>query len=140
VLTMLGAGEALKWLLGQAADPPVEPLMVRLVTAAGDDDTPGTEVAGGTYTPQALTAAAVVDAAASNATLLRWEGIPANLGPGGTTTVIHGVEIWDSAAAPRRWWHGLFVTVDGDDVVPSPKTVPDGVLEVAAGDLDLMLT
>jgi hypothetical protein len=123
-LTDVAETRTLAWLLGQATTAPVLPLRVRLMTANGGEATPGTEVAGGTYTPQTLSAAAVAGGASSNDAVLRWEGIP-------NPTTVNGVEIWDSAGSPVRWWHKAFTT---------PKTVVDGVLEFPVGDLDLTMS
>lgn len=111
----------LQWLLGQATTAPTMPLMVRAMTANGSDSAAGTEVAGGTYTPEQLDAAAVANGASSNQAIVRFEGIP-------NPTTVRGIEIWDSAGTPFRWWHGALA---------AEKTVTDGILEIAVGDLDL---
>jgi hypothetical protein len=113
----------LQWLLGQETTPPELPLTVHLMTANGSDSAAGTEVTGGTYAPVELDAAAVADGASSNDTVLRWEGIP-------NPTTVAGIEIWDSADTPFRWWHGALA---------AQKTVTDGVLEIPIGDLALTL-
>nr|MDT0660859.1 hypothetical protein [Micromonospora sp. DSM 115978] len=127
-LTNTAETRTLQWLLGQATTAVALPLTVGLLTALGSDATAGTEVVGGTYTRQELDAAAVADGASTSSTLMRWEGIPADLGPGGGDTEIVGVEIWDDDGV--RWWHGE---------LDEPKTVVDGVLEIPIGDLALAL-
>lgn len=122
-LTNTAETRALRWLLGQPATAPVLPLRVALLTGLGDDATPGAEVTGGGYARQDLSAAAVVAGASGNDALLRWDGL---VNP---TTVV-GVEVWDSAGAPVRWWHGPLA---------EQKTVIDGVLEIPVGDLGLSL-
>lgn len=113
----------LQWLLGQATTAPTLPLRVRLMTANGSDGAAGTEVTGGTYAPVSLSAAAVAAGVSSNDAILRWEGIP------NPTTVV-GLEVWDSAGTPFRWWHGALSV---------SKTITDGVFEIAIGDLDLLM-
>jgi hypothetical protein len=88
----------LKWILGQSTTAPTLPFKVALMTVNGDDATPGTEVVGGSYARQTLTAAAVVSGASSNTVELAFAGMPA-------CTVV-GVEIYDSAGSPFRWWWG----------------------------------
>src|SRR5690606_39806582 len=58
----------------------------------------GTEVAGGTYERQTLTVAAPSGGATSNAAEIVFAGMPA-------CTVV-GVEVWDSADTPVRFWFG----------------------------------
>ena len=84
--------------MGSATTAPVTPLKVALVTAAGDDATAGTEVAGGSYARQTLTVGAASGGAVSNSADLVWSGMPA--------CTIVGWEIWDSAGSPVRWWNG----------------------------------
>lgn len=120
-LTDTAETRTLAWLLGQSTTAPTLPLKVRLMTANGSDSSAGTEVAGGTYAPVTLSASTATSGASANDTILRWEGIP------NPTTVV-GVEIWDSAGTPVRWWHGA---------LSASRTVTDGVLEIPVGDLDL---
>lgn len=96
------------------ATAPTLPLMVRLMTALGSDSAPGTEVVnagGSTYTPQsaAFPAASGTTQAANSADIV-FTNMPALAGSG-----VVGVEIWDSAGTPFRWWSG-------------PATAPSGVL------------
>jgi hypothetical protein len=94
-----------------------------LVTANGDDTTPGTEVTGGSYARQNLSVAAAVNGATSNSADLVWSGMPA-------ATVV-GVEIWDSAGTPVRLWYGP---------LSASRTVAAGdELRLTAGSLTLSL-
>ena len=76
-LTATGENRALDFLLGLASTAPTTPLQVALVTASGDETTPGTEVAGGSYARQDVSVAAAVDGATSNSADLVWTGMPA---------------------------------------------------------------
>lgn len=101
-LTDTAEARTLNWLTGNATTAPVLPLMVRLMTANGSDSTPGTEVVNGggsTYAPQsvAFPAASGTTQAANSADL-----VYANMA---AATVV-GLEIWDSAGTPIRWWWG----------------------------------
>lgn len=97
-LTNTGENRALDFILGNTATAPTTPLKVALVTANGDDATAGTEVTGGGYARQTLSAAAAVSGATSNSADLVWTNMPA-------ATVV-GVEVWDSAGTPVRLWYG----------------------------------
>lgn len=97
-LTNTAENRALDWLLGDTPTAPTTPLQVALLTAEGDDTTPGTEATGGDYERQTLTVSAAVSGTATNSATLTWTGMPA--------ATIVGVEIWDSAGSPIRWWHG----------------------------------
>lgn len=87
------------------ATAPTLPLMVRLMSANGSDATPGTEIVnsgGSTYTPQsvAFPAASGTTQTANSADIV-FNNVPAVGGSG-----IVGLEIWDSAGTPFRWWWG----------------------------------
>lgn len=80
---------------------PTTPINQRLMSANGSASSNGTEVTGGSYTAQSLTAA--LPAGGTNGAItttgaVSYTGMPA------TTTV--GVEWWDSAGSPRRQWWG----------------------------------
>lgn len=77
---------------------PTAPLKARLMTANGSAGAAGTEVAGGSYTPQTVTFGAASAGAASNSANVTFTGMPA-------ATVV-GVEIWDSSGSPQRLWWG----------------------------------
>lgn len=98
-------------------------LKVRLMTGTGDDDTAGTEVTGGSYTPQTVTFSAASGGATSNSADLTFTGMP--------DCTVTGLEIWDTETSARRWWWS--------DLTAS-KTVNDGdTFVIAAGDLELTL-
>ena len=88
----------LDWSLGNSATAPTAPLKCRLMTANGSDSSAGTEVTGGSYTPQTVTFSASSGGATSNTADLVFLGMPA-------CTVV-GVEVWDSAGSPVRIWYG----------------------------------
>jgi hypothetical protein len=123
-LSNTAENRALDWLMGNATTAPTAPLKVALVTANGDDATAGTEVTGGSYARQNLTAAAAVNGATSNSADLVWTNMPA-------ATVV-GVEIWDSAATPVRLWYGPLT---------ASRTVAAGdELRLTAGSLTLTIS
>lgn len=126
-LTDVAESNALKWLVGQATTAPVTPLMCRLMSANGTDATAGTEITGDTYTPQSITFSAVTALGATdNSALISFT----SLDSAAQKTVV-GVEIWDSAATPVRWWHGALT---------ASKVVNAGdPFEIPIGDLDLSL-
>ncbi|MEV7975428.1 hypothetical protein [Streptomyces sp. NPDC086519] len=97
-LSNTGENRALDFLFGNSPTAPTTPLKVALVTANGSDTAAGTEVAGGGYARQSLSAAAAVSGATSNSADLVYTNMPA-------ATVV-GVEIWDSAGTPVRLWYG----------------------------------
>ncbi len=126
-LTNLAEARALNWLTGNATTAPTLPLMVRLMTANGSDAAAGTEVvnAGGSaYAPQSMAATAAVGTGSSvnNADQV-FTNMPA-------VTVV-GVEIWDSAGTPFRWWWG-------PAVAPVPTNLGD-TLRILAGQLTLTM-
>jgi hypothetical protein len=109
---------ALNWLTGNT---PTLPLKVALVTANGTDATAGTEVTGGSYTRQNITFTAASGGASANATDVLFTGMPA--------ATITGIEIWDSAGTPVRWWHG--------PLTANRTTQAGDEFKLAAGDVDL---
>lgn len=125
-LTDVAESEALKWIVGQAATGPVLPLRCRLMSANGTDATAGTEITGDTYTAKDVTVAAVAGGATSNDTLLSWTSLDS-----ATQKTVVGVEIWDSATTPVRWWHGALAA---DKIVNAGDP-----FEIPVGDLDLSL-
>lgn len=101
-LTDVAEARVLNWLTGNSTTAPTLPLMVRLMTVNGSDSVAGTEVtnAGGSaYTPQSVAiGAATGTTQASNGADVVFSNMPA--------ATIVGVEIWDSAGTPFRWWWG----------------------------------
>jgi hypothetical protein len=123
-LSNTGENRALDFILGNTATAPTTPLKVALVTAGGTDTTAGTEVTGGSYARQTITAAAAVNGATANSADLVFSGMPA-------ATVV-GVEIWDSAGTPVRLWYGN---------LSASRTVAAGdELRLTAGSLTLALS
>lgn len=122
-LTDVGESNTLKWLLGQATTAPTTPLENRLMTADGTDAAAGTEVTGGSYAPQDVTWAAESGGASDNSAALTYTDMPA--------VTVTGVELWDSAATPLRWWHGALT---------ASRTLNAGdTFEIPIGDLDLSM-
>ncbi|MCM8548905.1 hypothetical protein [Streptomyces sp. STCH 565 A] len=128
-LTDTAENAALNWTLGNASTGPTGDIKVALVTVAGSDSAPGTEVTGGSYARLTADFAAASGGATSNEADLVWEDMPA-------ATVV-GVELWDSAGSPVRWWYGPLTDSEGD---PAPKTLDAGDdFKIAAGSLTITL-
>lgn len=122
-LTLTASNQALAWLFGLTATAPSGTLQAALVTTNGTASAAGTEVDGGSYARQDLTVAAPTGGATSNAAEIVFAGMPA-------CTVV-GVEVWDSAGSPVRFWFGA---------VDTPRTVTAGDdVRFAAGELDFVL-
>lgn len=121
-LTNVTEGRVLNWLTGNSTTAPTLPLMVRLMTANGNDTSNGIEVVGGSYTPQSATfGSAPSGGPASNTNLIRFDNMPA--------VTLTGFEIWDSAGTPVRWHWAAF---------SSPVVVAAGEpVEFAIGALDM---
>lgn len=98
-LTLTASNQLLSWVFGLSATGPTGQLKVALVTTSGTASAAGTEVTGGSYVRKNLTVVTPASGATSNSADLLWTGMPA-------CTVV-GVEVWDSAATPVRWWHGI---------------------------------
>ena len=122
-LTLTAANQALSWMLGLSATAPSGSLKVALVTANGTASAAGTEVTGGSYARKTLVPTAVSGGASSNSTDLVWSGMPA-------VTVV-GVEVWDSASTPVRWWFGALDT--------ARTTAAGDEFRLTAGSLDFTL-
>ena len=102
-LTDGAEARVLNFLTGNSpATAPTLPLMVRLMTANGSDSAPGTEVTnagGSTYAAQSVAfPAATGTTQTANSSDVVFTNMPA-------CTVV-GLEIWDSAGTPFRWWWG----------------------------------
>jgi hypothetical protein len=126
-LTDGAEARSLNWLTGNATTAPVLPLKVRLLSALGNDSTPGTELVnagGSTYAAQNATfTVATAGVPAQNTADIVFTNLPAV--PGG----IQGLEVWDSAGTPFRWWWGP---------VTQPKTTNLGdTARILAGTLIL---
>lgn len=115
-LTRTAENRTLDWLTGRPTTAPVTnangQLQVRLVTANGDDDTDGTEVANAqssNYQRQPVKFTPADTGQARNDDVVRFDNMPdlpittdgsGNYVSGGVV----GFEIWDFAATPVRWW------------------------------------
>ncbi|MEU6990377.1 hypothetical protein ABZ953_06900 [Streptomyces sp. NPDC046465] len=108
-LSNTAENRALDWLMGTSTTAPTLPLKVALVTANGSDSAAGTESTGGSYARKNLAVGASSSGATSNSADIVWTGMPAG--------TIVGVEIWDSAGTPIRWWYGALTT---------PRTLASG--------------
>lgn len=78
---------------------------VRLTTTAPTATAAGTELTGTGYTAggQTITFAAAASGTTSNTgAAIQWTN-----SSGGTWSIV-GIEIWDSAGTPLRWWFGQF--------------------------------
>lgn len=94
---------------------PTSPLKLRLMTANGSAASAGTEVTGGSYSPQTIAFAAASGGSAAHSANITFSGMPA-------ATVV-GLEIWDSAGTPvRLWWGALSAskTVSAGDSLSFP--------------------
>jgi hypothetical protein len=106
-LTDGAEARVLNFLTGNTpATAPTAPLMVRLMTANGSDSAPGTEVVnagGSSYTPQSVAfGAASGTTSTANSADIVFSNMPA--------CTLTGLEIWDSAGSPFRWWWGPSAT------------------------------
>ncbi len=104
----------------RAVTPPAltGPMNVVLLSALGTGDAAGTPVTG-TVKGYGPTAAGTNPA--SNAAILRWEGLP-------NPTTVAGFRLQDSAATP-------VITLDNIARTGGSVSVTDGIFEVAAGGL-----
>ena len=122
-LTDTAENRALDWICGNSTPAPSGQLKVAHVTANGSDSAAGTEVTGGSYARQNVTFTAASGGATSNTADLVWTAMPA-------ATVV-GVEVYDSAGTPIRWWYGALA---------ASKTLQAGdELRIASGELDLTI-
>jgi hypothetical protein len=102
-LTDGAEARVLNFLTGNTpATAPTLPLMVRLMTANGSDSAAGTEVTNGGGSTYAAQSAAFPAASGTTSTANSADIVFTNM-PAATTV---GVEIWDSAGTPFRWWWG----------------------------------
>jgi len=105
-LTDSSAERVLNWIMAQATVAPVGPMQIALLTIAGDDVNPGTEVVGGGYSRQvyvptpAATAGGVTTV--RNTNLIRFENMPSG--------IVVAFAVYDSAPTPWRWLHALLTT------------------------------
>jgi len=85
-------------LVGTSAYTVTTPIKLALMTANGNDSTPGTEVTGGSYTRQTIAFDAAASGSISNNAAINFTGMP-------TCTVV-GIEIYDNAGTPKRLAYG----------------------------------
>lgn len=115
--------ELLDALFGTTAFSVTTPVKVALMTANGNDSTPGTEVTGGGYSRQTVTFSAAASGSTSNAAAVEFTNMPA-------CTVV-GIEIYDSAGTPKRLAFGALT---------SSKTLSSGdTLRFAATTISMSL-
>lgn len=89
-------------LVGTAAYSVTTPIRLALMTANGNDSTPGTEVTGGSYSRQTITFSAASSGSISNSASISFTGMP-------SCTVV-GIEIYDNAGTPKRLAYGPLTT------------------------------
>lgn len=85
-------------LVGTSAYTVTTPIKLALMTANGNDSTPGTEVTGGSYARQTIAFDAASSGSISNNAAINFTGMP-------TCTVV-GIEIYDNAGSPKRLAYG----------------------------------
>jgi hypothetical protein len=101
-LTDNAESRVLNWLTGNTTTAPTTPLKARLMTALGSDSAAGTEVTGGTYAaPTIAFGSSTGGAAATNSADVDATGMPNT-----DAAPVLGIEIWDTAGTPFRWWWG----------------------------------
>ena len=88
-LTDIVENELLDALVGNAAFSVSTPIRLALVTANGNDATPGTEVVGGSYARQTIAFSASANGNTTNSGIVSFGNMP-------TTTVV-GIELYDNA-------------------------------------------
>lgn len=105
-------------------------IKVRLTTSAPSATAAGTELSGGSgYTTGGTTTAwtSASSGSASNTTALTWTN------SSGSTWSIVGLELWDTAGTPVRWWFGSWTG--------QPISIANGnTFAVAAGAITITLT
>ncbi len=99
------------------------PIKLALMTANGNDGTPGTEVTGGSYARQTIAFDAASSGSISNNAVINFTGMPA-------ATVV-GIEIYDSAGTPKRLAYGALTA--------SKTTASGDTLQFAASAITLSL-
>lgn len=110
-------------LVGTSAYSMTAPAMLALMTANGNDGSPGTEVSGGSYARQTIAFDAASSGSISNNAVINFTGMPA-------ATVV-GIEIYDSAGSPKRLAYGALT---------ANKTTASGdTLQFAIGSITLSL-
>lgn len=128
-LTQAAANALANASMGGTAFSMTTPAKVALCTTAPTATAPGTEVAGGSYARQAITAltAATGSTPGSNANALTYTNMPAVTAP-----AIGWVDVYDSAGSPAREWYG--------GLTASKTTNAGDTFTIAAGALTYQLT
>jgi len=104
-LTDVAEVRTLNWLTGNTTTAPTGPLNVRLMTANGSDSAAGTEVVnagGSTYVAQTAAFPVASTSGGVTTTANSADVVFANM----PACTVVGLEIWDSAGTPFRWWWG----------------------------------
>lgn len=96
-LTNAHALEWLKWLTAQAHVDPVAPLKLAMMSANGDNVTPGTEITGNSYARVNITWGAPVGTLVKNSANIMGQIVDTAVNKN-----MMGWEVWDSATTPRR--------------------------------------
>lgn len=116
-LTDVVANELLDALVGNAAYSVSTPIKLSLVTASGNDASPGVEVVGGGYSRQAIAFGPSSGGSIGNSGTIQFGNMP-------TTTVV-GIELYDSAG--KRIAYGPLTAskalTDGDTLQFSAASV-----------------
>lgn len=103
---------------------------IRLTTTAPSATAAGTELTGTGYTTGGSTV--TFSAAASGSTSNSGAAIQWTNGSGGTWSIV-GLEIWDSAGTPIRWWYGNFTG--------QPISVANGnIFQISVGAISVALS
>ena len=123
-LTNISEDGLLDHLVGNATFSVTTPLSLALMTANGDDSTPGTEVTGGSYSRQTIAFNNASSGSVDNSAVINFTGMPA-------ATVV-GIEVYDSTGTPQRLFYGA---------LSESKTVASGdTVQFAAGSISLSLS
>ena len=123
-LTNISEDGLLDHLVGNATFSVTTPLSLALMTANGNDSTPGTEVTGGSYSRQTIAFNNASSGSVDNSAIINFTGMPA-------VTVV-GIEVYDSTGTPQRLFYGA---------LSESKTVASGdTVQFAAGSISLSLS
>lgn len=103
---------------------------IRLTTTAPTATAAGTELTGTGYTTGGSTI--TFSSAASGSTSNSGSALTWTNGSGGSWSIV-GLEIWDSAGTPIRWWFGTFTG--------QPISVPNAaIFQISTGAITVALT
>lgn len=99
--------KVLSWLLHNSAypvNPPLQPIMVHLMSSNGNNATRGVEVSGDSYVPEVaswIIPDGGVDAYAVNSSEISFSAIDST-----SAVSVAGIELWDSSSTPQRIAYG----------------------------------